>query len=290
MVMLLGSDVRTKEVLGWRGVHLFHFGGSSCSQKVRIFLHLKRIDWVSHPVNLARREQTTPYYMGINPRGLVPTLVHDGQVVIESNDIIEYLEERFPDPVLIPRDSAERMHELLREEDDLHLDLRALTMRFIVPSFLAKKSEREIAAYESLGSGTVLGRADPNRLREIHFWRGMNAHDGITDARACAAVANFRARFDRFDQDLANRRYLLGNELTVLDIGWYIYARRLRDASYPLRRLHPRFGRWFDELDARPGFRREVRSPALLRLLTRSLHVAQRARGTTLAKLAGLGS
>ena len=44
MVQLLDSDIKTREVLDWKGVHLIHYMGSSCSQKVRIFLNLKGID------------------------------------------------------------------------------------------------------------------------------------------------------------------------------------------------------------------------------------------------------
>ena len=52
MVQLVDSDIKTREVLGWKGVHVLHFAGSSCSQKLRIFLNLKGIAWESHPVDL----------------------------------------------------------------------------------------------------------------------------------------------------------------------------------------------------------------------------------------------
>ena len=91
-----------REVLAWQGVHLLHFRGSSCSQKTRIFLNLKGIDWVSHHVDLARQANYEPWFLGINPRGLVPVLVHDGVVHIESNDILAHQEEAFPAPSLIP--------------------------------------------------------------------------------------------------------------------------------------------------------------------------------------------
>ena len=84
MVQLLESDILTKEVLDWTGVHLLHFEGSSCSQKARVFMNLKGIEWESHPINLGTGENYSEYYLGINPRGLVPTLVQDGEVHIES--------------------------------------------------------------------------------------------------------------------------------------------------------------------------------------------------------------
>ena len=102
MVQLVDSDIRTREVLGWQGVHVLHFMGSSCSQKLRIFLNLKKIPWQSHPIDLPSNENMQSWFLGINPREVVPVLVHDGAVHIESNDIIQYLEERFPTPRLIP--------------------------------------------------------------------------------------------------------------------------------------------------------------------------------------------
>ena len=102
MVELIADDIKTREVLGWKGVHVLHYWGSSCSQKLRIFLNMKEIQWESHLVDLQANENFSPWFLGINPRGLVPVLVHDGTVHIESNDIIVYLEKAFSTPSLIP--------------------------------------------------------------------------------------------------------------------------------------------------------------------------------------------
>lgn len=85
--------LKVPKVKGWRGLHVFHFEGSLCSRKCRVFLAEKGLPWESHLVNLAKGEQQTDWYLGINPRGLVPALVHDGKVHIESNDIMLYLDE-----------------------------------------------------------------------------------------------------------------------------------------------------------------------------------------------------
>lgn len=122
MPQLLDTDVQTKEVLDWTGVHLFHFMGSSCSQKTRIFLNLKGIDWESHHVDVPAHENYGERYMGINPRGLVPALVHDGRVIIESNDILEHLEKCFPEPVLIPTGLEQIAHDLLKQEDEFNVN------------------------------------------------------------------------------------------------------------------------------------------------------------------------
>ena len=77
--------------------------------------------------------------MGINPRGLVPTLIDNGKVIIESNDIT-YLETGLS-PALIPKGQREEVDALLDFEDSLHMDLRALTMRF-VPLLLCNEAMR----------------------------------------------------------------------------------------------------------------------------------------------------
>jgi Glutathione S-transferase, N-terminal domain len=132
MVQLLDSDIKTRKVLEWMGVHVLHFMGSSCSQKLRIFLNLRGIKWESHIVDLFTNENFQPWFLGINPRGLVPVLVHDGAVHIESNDIIQYLEKTFPTPKLIPAGHENEVAGLLKHEDDLDLDLRTLSFRFVL--------------------------------------------------------------------------------------------------------------------------------------------------------------
>jgi len=97
MAKLANQDIKTREVLEWNGLHVFHFPYSACSQKLRIFLNLKEAKWESHLVDLMVNENLTDHFLGINPRGLVPVLVHDGDVYIESNDILTYLESAFPE-------------------------------------------------------------------------------------------------------------------------------------------------------------------------------------------------
>ena len=104
---LADTQVTTAEVRRWRGVHLLHFQASSCSQKVRILLAEKGIAWTSHPVNLARHEKTRPWFLGINPRGVVPVLVHDGAVHVESNDLLEYIDQHLPSPTTLAALAAE---------------------------------------------------------------------------------------------------------------------------------------------------------------------------------------
>src|SRR3954470_10653206 len=264
MVQLVESDIKTREVLDWKGVHVLHFLGSSCSQKLRVFLNLKGIPWESHHVDLMANENFRPWFLGINPRGLVPVLVHDGVVHIESNDIITYLEKAFPIPKLIPIGSEKKVSALLKHEDDLHLDLRTLSFRFVFAPPGPPKPAEALQSYAESGSGTVQGTKDRDKEIQIEFWQRA-AKEGFTDERARASAQKFRTEFDVLNQRLTQLPYLMGENLGVLDIAWFIYAYRLSLAGYPFKRLHPRVNGWIEKLRRRPEFAKEIagtRQPA----------------------------
>ena len=286
MVQLVDSDIKTREVLGWQGVHILHFMGSSCSQKLRVFLNLKGIAWQSHHIDLPGNENFRPWFLGINPRGLVPVLVHDGAVHIESNDIITYLEKTFPKPKLIPPGHENNVAALLKHEDDLHLDLRTLSFRFVFAPPGPPKPAEALQSYAENGSGTVQGLVDRDKRIQIEFWERA-AKEGFTDEATRASARKFRAEFDAMDKVLARQPYLMGDRLTVLDIAWLIYAHRLSLAGYPLKRLHPQVFAWKERLAARPEFAKEI---APLRDTNEQLeerHRAQAQAGKTLEAVAG---
>ncbi len=87
---------------------LYHDHHTVCCQKVELALAEKRLSFESRTVQLFRSAQFEPEYLKINPRGVVPTLVHDDQTIIESTVICEYLDETFPDRRLMPENPAER--------------------------------------------------------------------------------------------------------------------------------------------------------------------------------------
>src|SRR5918997_1719095 len=89
---------------------LYTFFRSSASYRVRIALNLKGLEYEQAAIHLRRGggEQLKPAYKTINPQALVPALEDNGQVYSQSLAIIEYLEERYPKPALLPSDAADR--------------------------------------------------------------------------------------------------------------------------------------------------------------------------------------
>ncbi len=81
---------------------------SSCSYRVRIALGAKGLAYTTRPVNLLSGANHHPEYTQVSPTGYVPTLVLDGEAYIESMAILELLEERYPEPALLPGTPSER--------------------------------------------------------------------------------------------------------------------------------------------------------------------------------------
>ncbi len=286
MVLLVDSDIKTREVLDWKGVHVLHDSGSSCSQKLRIFLNLKGIPWESRVVDLFTNENLRPWFLGINPRGLVPVLVHDGRVHIESNDIISYLETTFPEPRLIPAGHENEVTALLKHEDDLHLDLRTLSFRFVFNPPGPPKPAEALESYAANGTGMVQGVKDRDKEVQIEFWQRA-ATEGFTDERARASAQKFRVEFDALDQRIGKRRYLMNDTLSVLDIAWFIYTHRLSLGGYPFARLHPRVDAWYRRLLARPEFAKEIAAPPQVMERIEATRTAHAAAGKSLEAVAG---
>lgn len=89
---------------------LYTYFRSSAAYRVRIALQLKGLDYQAIPTHLLRHggDQHTEEYLAKNPEGLVPTFVDDGQIITQSLAIIEYLDEAYPEPALLPAPAIER--------------------------------------------------------------------------------------------------------------------------------------------------------------------------------------
>ena len=88
---------------------LYGYFRSSCTYRLKIALNFKGIKFDYVPINLLKGEQKSKKYLGVNPQGLVPLLEHNGNLLSQSLAIIEYLEELFPSPSLLPSDPVNRV-------------------------------------------------------------------------------------------------------------------------------------------------------------------------------------
>ncbi len=91
-------------------ITLIDFFRSGTSHRVRIGLHLKGLAFQHQTVDLRAMAHKAPAFLAVNPQGLVPALIIDGVALTQSVAILEWLEEVYPDPALLPKDSASRAH------------------------------------------------------------------------------------------------------------------------------------------------------------------------------------
>jgi glutathione S-transferase len=233
---------------------LYHFDRSTAAQKVRIALAEKKLPWESRYVDpgLQKREQHDPEYLKLNPRGLVPTLVHDGRVVRESQVILEYLEDVFPDLPLRPADPYERARMRLWTkliDEGLHVDSRTLgqcvAMRFVIQEVDAETVRKHYAAM-------------PDEVRRDNDL--INNEKGLDSPLLPGAVRRFKRTFYDIDHALAESPWLAGHMFSLADISHVVYVSRMR--SFQLAGLLeelPRLQEWQARIEARPSWAEAVK-------------------------------
>jgi glutathione S-transferase len=233
-------------------LELYHHNISVCAQKVRLVLSEKRLPWTGHHVDLMKGEHLRPEFLRINPRGLVPVLVDEGQPIIESTIIMEYLEDRFPERPLRPAAPAARAAMRLWTkvpDDGLHVACASITHSTAFLSQLRANHDRE--AFEKR-LAKLPDQARAARQRQI-FEHGVNAPI-VRDA-----VLLHDTVLGDMESALGGQPWLGGADYSLADIALLPYVTRLDrlglDGMWAGR---PRVADWFRRAQARPSFAEAV--------------------------------
>ncbi len=226
---------------------LYHANHSTCSQKVRLCLAEKGLDWESELVNLATNEHLTPEYLALNPNGVVPTLIHDGAVITDSGVICEYLEEVFSDVPLLPSEPTERaiVRAWIRYLDEVP------TAAVRVPSF----NMAFLPRYDGLDDDAFQKeQADIRPLRK-HFYEKMG-RKGFDDTEVDNALEQLSATISRMEARLQDNPWLSGAELGLADFIAAPLMDRLDDLNLEelWQKSSPKVTDWFERLRSRPSF------------------------------------
>jgi len=248
-------------------LELYHHGTSVCAAKPRIVFAEKGLEWTGHYVDILKGEQFAPEYLKLNPKHVVPTLIHDGHIIRESTLIGEYLDEVFPDPPLRPTTALDRVTMRLwtkRLDEEVHPVTGIVT-------YAISHRHAVIANGPDAIDRWVNSVPPGERAR-----RRARLENGIGDPEAAAALRVY----DRFLADLETQLqaspYLAGDSFSLADVGVIPYVNRLDMLS--LARLwtetRPHLMRWWDRVKARPSF-----APALLKYLPPGIAPMMREKG-----------
>ncbi len=230
---------------------LYHGDTSVCAAKVRLTLIEKGLAWDGRLLDLNAGDQFKSEYLLLNPHAVVPTLVHDDTVVIESTIINEYLEETFPDPPLLPSRAADRARARLwtQQENAIHDAINTVTTAILFREMERKKTEQQRAA-------RVDGMPDPARRRK---WRELIEH-GVESDLVLEALIRFARLFSEMETRLQNSTWLTGDAYGLADIGFVSYFHRLRmlGMASSWTAHFPNVTAWLERVCARESFAKAI--------------------------------
>ena len=233
-------------------LELYHHGSSACAAKVRFALAEKQLPWASRYVDILKGEQFTPEFLAVNPKAVVPVLVHDGAVIVESTVICEYLEEVFPQHPIYPSEPIERARVRVwtkAVDEELHPACSAIT--YVV-------SHRHTILRNGAGSFEDFLARGANEGIAARTLKWQWIQHGLDAPGAADKIRLYDAYLHKMEQALAASDWLVGGRFTMADIAMAPYVNRL--AALAMERLWqrgrlPRVERWFERVRARPTFR-----------------------------------
>ena len=232
-------------------LELYHHGSSVCAAKVRFALEEKRLQWTGHYVDILKGEQFAPEFLALNPKAVVPVLVHDGAVITESTVICEYVDEVFPERPLMPPTPLERARVRVwtkAVDEELHPACSAIT--YVVSHRHTILSNGAGSFEEFLSRGAHEGVA-ARTLKWQWIQHGLEAPGALDKIRLYAAYLG------KMEQALAASTWLVGERFTMADVAMAPYVNRLAalsmDGFWEAGRL-PRVASWFARVRERPSF------------------------------------
>lgn len=194
-------------------IKFYDFKSSPNCQRVKVVLEEKKLPYETIPIDLRNKEQKTPDYLKINPYGKVPALIDGDTVLYESCIINEYLNEKYPNPPLMPADAGKRAQ-----------------ARILIDYGLAQMDP----AYQKLRM--ELMKDEKERDKRV-----------VESARA-----ELKKLLQRFETEIGDQSYLAG-EFSLVDAALIPRFTRLEGFGVLPDSSLPRFGRYLQRMKERPS-------------------------------------
>ena len=194
-------------------IKLYDFKSSPNCQRVKVVLAEKNLPYEIVPIDLTKKEQKNPDYLKMNPYGKVPVLTDDNTVLYESLIINEYLEEKYPNPPLMPKEPAKKAKgRILVDYGMAHFD----------------------SAYQ--------------KLRMELMKEAKEQSQPIIDG----AKNDLKKLLQRFEEELGDQQYLLG-DFSLVDADLIPRFTRLEGFGVLPDSSLPRLGKYLERVKARPS-------------------------------------
>lgn len=192
---------------------LYDFESSPNCQRVKVVLAEKNLPYEIVPIDLRKQEQKTPEYLKLNPYGKVPVLTDDTTVLYESLVINEYLEEKYPNPPLMPKDLG-----------------RKAKARILVDYGMAHFD----SPYQKLRMELTKDPKEQNQQ--------------VIDS----AKSDLKKLLQRFENEIGDQQYLMG-DFSLVDADLIPRFTRLEGFGILPDPSLPRLGKYMERMKARPS-------------------------------------
>ena len=232
---------------------LYHYDRSTAAQRVRLLLEEKGIPWKSVIVDTARGDvdELPPDYHRLNPKGLVPAIIHNSAAIPESLVILEYLEDSFPEPAFRPvsPEARARMRLWMRRIDEgVHVASRTIGVCLVNRHIYKAKGVDKIDKYYAEMRDTVRKTNDR-----------VNIAGGLDSPLLPEAVATFRRLFEEMEETLKANDWLAGDTYSLADIALVVYVRRLESFMMaPLWQHLEALNAWYARIATRPAYKKAI--------------------------------
>jgi glutathione S-transferase len=244
-------------------LELYYASSSLCSQKVKLVLAEKNLEWKSHLLNLLTFENLQPSYMQLNPKGVVPTLVHDGKIITDSYVIVRYLDEKFPHPRLTPVEPE------LQEKMNSWIDLQnRFPMRELmygnyqgIEGFVLRRSVqiKQKLLCQLMQSNSELINQYETKLNDVKQWNST-----IQDAKQMASLnAQIEPILTQLSEQLEQTEWLCGKTYSLADAMWTAVLNRLDELKFGYLwadNTRRALQLYFRRLKARPSFKAAIQN------------------------------
>lgn len=215
-------------------IELYHNDMSVCAQKVRLVLAYKKIAWESKHLNLRAGEQFDPNFLKINPKAVIPVLVHDSKIVTESNVICYYLDEVFEEQRLMPQLPIKRAEVrvwLTRLDAGLHEQIAVI-------SFCLAFRQQILNRYATDDALETFLNTIPDPSREA-VMRDM-VKNGMSSPRLKLAIYAYKKLVKDLANTLEKNDWIVSSGMSLADFAFVPYIERLEQlqlkslwANYP---------------------------------------------------------
>ncbi|MEM7348945.1 MAG: glutathione S-transferase family protein, partial [Chloroflexota bacterium] len=232
----------------------YHHGSSVCAAKVRFALAEKGVEWNSHYLDILAGDQFDPEYMKLNPKAVVPTIVHNDQVIVESTVICEYIDEVFDGPSLVPDTPLGRAQMRLwtkAVDEDIHPACGEVTFVSCHRYVIMRLGEEGMQEFLNATPPRSVTSSWKQRKRDLVML-------GIEAPGIGAKIKLYDRYLSEMEAALSERAWLAGDTFSLADIGLTPYVNRLdmlgMSGLWDDGR-RPHVEDWFNRIKARPTFK-----------------------------------